>query len=150
MPSSFSAIKGCHVSLRPFGYSEHSIRLYAVMQKWAEAQTHFKKGINMRKPKDTKYAFRINKQDLEQIKNIAKRSNLSTTDYITKVALKEKITVIDGFKEFSYEVRRLGNNLNQIAKLSHSGIVNQEHFMQTTQDFKSIITKLSKISEVIS
>jgi hypothetical protein len=73
--------------------------------------------------KDTTVSLRLNKEDLAFIKQKAKTVNMNTSKYILTSALQKDIIVIPEIKEFRTELRRIGNNLNQIAILCNSGII---------------------------
>lgn len=102
----------------------------------------------MRKNKKARLSIAINQLDKEKIKANADKIGLNITDYVVGLALGDNIIFADGYQELNYEVHRIGNNLNQIAKLSHSGIINQDEFKQTQEDFRNAVNTLSKLSEV--
>lgn len=65
--------------------------------------------------------FRVTEEEAEQIKAKVKESGLSQKDYLMKVALGRKIQNTDGIKAVIPEIKRIGNNLNQIAKHMNEG-----------------------------
>ena len=67
--------------------------------------------------------FRITEKELQKIKEKAKKSNMNLTKYLTVCALKKDIVVIENLKEFQVELRRIGNNLNQLTRLCNEGII---------------------------
>lgn len=74
--------------------------------------------------KKYKYSFRVNEKDYKKIERNIKKSRLSITEYLTKSALNQDITVIDGIKDLVLEVNRIGVNLNQLTKLANQGKTN--------------------------
>jgi len=74
--------------------------------------------------KNHKYSFRVDDKDYEKIQKNIEKSKLSITEYLTKSALNQEITVIEGLKDLILEVNKIGVNLNQLTKLSHQGKVN--------------------------
>lgn len=72
--------------------------------------------------KDKQLNIRISQEDYNYIRERSKRANLTITGYVTKSALNKKILVADGYKEFVGELRKIGVNLNQIARNSNAGI----------------------------
>lgn len=75
--------------------------------------------INIKK--DTEFKFRIASSDLEKIKLKAKKANMSVSAYIILSALDKEIIVIDEIKEFTRQLSKVGNNLNQLTLLCHQG-----------------------------
>lgn len=67
--------------------------------------------------------FRITDKELQKIKEKAKRSNMNLTKYLTMCALNKDIVVIENLKQFQVELRRIGNNLNQLTRLCNEGII---------------------------
>ncbi len=67
--------------------------------------------------------FRITDKELQKIKEKAKRSNMNLTKYLTVCALNKDIVVIENLKQFQVELRRIGNNLNQLTRLCNEGII---------------------------
>lgn len=69
--------------------------------------------------RDNLIRFRVTDEELERLKKIIEKSNLSQQEFCRRAAFKEKIVVIEGFNEFRNEVSRIGNNLNQLTKAVH-------------------------------
>lgn len=85
----------------------------------AEAQTHFQGTEDDFMRKDTTFSIRISKEDLELIKQNAKKARMSQSDYVTYCCLGRQIVVIEGLKELAKELRAIGNNLNQLTALAN-------------------------------
>ena len=69
--------------------------------------------------KDTTFSIRISEEDLELIKQNAKKARMSQSDYVTHCCLGRQIVVIEGLKELAKELRAIGNNLNQLTTLAN-------------------------------
>lgn len=62
-------------------------------------------------------AFRIrNEKDYETIKNKIISSGMNSQHYLLSSALGQQITNTEGLKMLIPEIKRIGNNINQIAK----------------------------------
>lgn len=59
-----------------------------------------------------------------QIKNKVEQSGLSQQEYLIRACTNKKIIVIDGIRELTVELKRIGNNLNQIARACNEGKAN--------------------------
>ena len=83
--------------------------------------------------KDIKFSTRMASQDREAIKELAKQSGMSMSDYVTACCLGKQVVVIDGLKE----LRSIGRNLNQLVTLAHMGrvtVVDLESVRQVFSD----------------
>ena len=60
--------------------------------------------------------FRLSEEEAEQLKSKVEKSGMSQQEYLMKCALNKNVTNTDGLKEISIELKRIGTNLNQIAK----------------------------------
>lgn len=88
--------------------------------------------------KNKQLNIRISEQDYNYIKEKSKKANLTITGYVTKSALNKKIYVADGYKEFTGELRKIGINLNQIAKNSNAGINTNPDISEFQKDINLI------------
>ena len=73
--------------------------------------------------KDIKFSTRMASEDRETIKELAKRSGMSMSDYVTACCLGKQVVIIDGLKEVLKELKSIGRNLNQLVTLAHMGRV---------------------------
>lgn len=88
--------------------------------------------------KNKQLHIRISEQDYNYIKEKSKKANLTITGYVTKSALNKKIYVADGYKEFISELRKIGINLNQIAKSCNAGINKNPNVSEFQKDINRI------------
>ena len=70
--------------------------------------------------KDVKFSTRMASTDREAIKELAKQSGMSMSDYVTACCLGKQVVVIDGLKEVLKELKSIGRNLNQLGTLAHN------------------------------
>ena len=71
--------------------------------------------------KDVKFSTRMASTDREAIKELAKQSGMSMSDYVTACCLGKQVVVIDGLKEVLKELKSIGRNLNQLTTLANMG-----------------------------
>lgn len=88
--------------------------------------------------KNKQLNIRISEQDYYYIKEKSKQTNLTITGYVTKSALNKKILVADGYKEFTGELRKIGININQIAKNNNLGINTNLDLSKFQKDINNI------------
>ena len=71
--------------------------------------------------KDIKFSTRMASADREAIKELAKRSGMSISDYVTACCLGKQVVVVDGLKGVLKELKSIGRNLNQLTTLANMG-----------------------------
>lgn len=67
--------------------------------------------------------FRVNEKDYNYIKNQAIKSKTTLTDYLKYSALNKNIYVVNGLDDATKELAKIGNNLNQLTRLCHQGVI---------------------------
>ena len=71
--------------------------------------------------KDIRITFRVTPEDYERIKTKADRAHMSVSAYVRAAALRHKVVVVDGLKEYTHELKGIGRSLNQLTILAHEG-----------------------------
>lgn len=103
--------------------------------------------MNRARPKQI--VIRVSEKELEAIKKKVEQSGKSQQQYIIESLMQKKIVNMDGVKQLIPEIRRIGNNLNQIAKHMNEGkyptipevINNQEELNQIWRLLKQYLQK---------
>ena len=103
----------------------------------------------MKQIKDKNYAFRISAKDLDTIKKKSKKAKLTVTEYITQSALGKEIVIIDGLPEIVSQLKKIGNNLNQLTMLSHQGVINTVNLDETEESLTAIYWKINELTKVV-
>ncbi len=103
----------------------------------------------MKNAKNKNYAFRISERDLAEIKCKAKIAKLTVTDYITKSALQQEITVINGLPQMTSELKAIGNNLNQLTILANMDRLKVIDLSQIEEQLANIYSELKRALEVL-
>ena len=80
--------------------------------------------------KDIKFSTRMASEDREAIKELAKRSGMSMSDYVTACCLGKQVVVVDGLKEVLKELKSIGRNLNQLVTLARITVINLDGVRQ--------------------
>lgn len=65
--------------------------------------------------------IRVTEQELSAIDKKANKARLSRTDYLITCALGKEITLVEDLKPILADLRRIGNNLNQLTRLANMG-----------------------------
>ncbi len=78
--------------------------------------------MNRSRPKQI--VIRASEKEFEKIKNKVAKSKLTQNEYLLKSALNKEIIVIEGIRDLTIDLKRIGNNLNQLTRAVHEGKVN--------------------------
>ena len=65
--------------------------------------------------------IRVTEKELSVIDRKAARARLTRTEYLITCALGKEITLIEDLKPILADLRRVGNNLNQLTRLANMG-----------------------------
>lgn len=65
--------------------------------------------------------IRMTEENFERIKNKVAASGLKQQDYLLRAILNKPIVNTDGLREFSAQLKSIGNNLNQLTRLANMG-----------------------------
>lgn len=63
----------------------------------------------------------LSDRELESLKAKISKTPLSQSAFIRKCLLDRQMTVIPGIRDLTIEIKRIGNNLNQIARAVNEG-----------------------------
>ena len=88
---------------------------------------------------------RLTEEEKAHIVNMAKKANLSLTDYIVELSKLVPIVVPENVKPLLIELRRIGNNINQIATRANMDIYQRENFEGIRNELKKINDNLFEI-----
>ena len=112
--------------------------------------------------RDTFIKIRVTKSEKEQIRRKAKESNFTMSDYSRKLILKKKIAkpkyshedavmIATELREAKKELNKIGNNVNQIAKLANANpFLSDEDLNNLARirfDFDAIRTNLISLNK---
>ena len=97
--------------------------------------------------KDTTLSIRLSKLELDIIRAEAKKAHLSQSNYVTQCCLGQRVVVMDGLKEVLTELRRIGNNVNQLAVLSNMGKLHAANLDGVQQSLSEIGRALREMQE---
>ena len=94
-----------------------------------------------------RFSTRMASADREAIKELAKRSGMSMSDYVTACCLGKQVVVIDGLKEVLKELKSIGRNLNQLVTLAHMGRITVINLDSVRQAFSELCAAVRLILE---
>lgn len=94
--------------------------------------------------KTKRFNFRVTDTMDALIRKKAAEANMSITDYIVLCAIDKKVINYDGLHELTAQVKKLGNNVNQLLILSRQGRINTVNLTATQEELKKIYELLSE------
>jgi len=89
--------------------------------------------------KNKHFNFRVNEKEYNVIKTKIEKSKLNTSKYLLRTAMDKDIIVIDGLEEIIIQLRKIGNNINQLAKLSNQGRLTNVNLEDVKEEMKNAI-----------
>ena len=89
--------------------------------------------------------FRVTPEEKEIITRKALSSYRLVSRYLRDCALEKPITVIHGADEIAEELRRIGTNVNQIARLVNAGFIIEVNLTETREELKEIWRSLKSL-----
>ena len=91
--------------------------------------------------RNIRITFRADEKFKEKIKKQSEKANMSMISYIYNILSKKDINVIEEGKNIYFELHKIGNNVNQIARKLNSGIA-------TRSDIDEIYTVSKDINKI--
>ena len=88
--------------------------------------------------KNKHFNFRVNEKEYNKIKSKIEKSKLNTSEYLLRTAMDKDIIVIDGLEEIIMQLRKIGNNINQLTKLCNQGRLTNINLEDVKKEMKSI------------
>ena len=98
----------------------------------------------MRK-KPQSIAFRVTIEQYKMIKEKAKKSNLSITDFIVKSCFDKEIIIVNDVRELMKELHAVGRNLNQLttrANMKQLEVVDLKPTYMKLVEIYTVLTEL--------
>ncbi len=90
-------------------------------------------------------SFRVTPEEKEKIIEKAFTSYREPSMYLRDCALNKQIVVVPGADVVAVELRRIGNNLNQLAREVHAGFVSEIDLTETSEELKTVWQSLNAL-----
>lgn len=94
--------------------------------------------IEKKQNKNRHFNFRVNEKEYNKIKSKIENSKLNTSEYLLRTAMNKEIIVIEGLEEIIIQLRKIGNNINQLTKLCNQGRLRNINLEDVKKEMKSI------------
>jgi len=89
--------------------------------------------------------LRATPAELKIINEKAAKAKMTRTDYMIASAIGKHISVVEDFKPIIAEMKRIGNNLNQLTVLAHTGKIYTLSLEECEQFLKKMYSELYRI-----
>ncbi|MGM9647165.1 MAG: plasmid mobilization protein [Eubacteriales bacterium] len=93
--------------------------------------------------KTKRFNFRVSDTLDALIRKKAADAGMSITDYIILCAINKEVINYDGLNELTTQVKKLGNNVNQLLILSRQGKIKTVNLTTTQEELKKIYDLLA-------
>ena len=94
---------------------------------------------------DSRINIRVTKKEKELIEEKARKCKMTITRFIIKSCLKDKLVIIDGLDKIDAELRRVGNNNNQLTRLANERIIQEVNLKEVRQEVNQIWQLLKQL-----
>ena len=91
-------------------------------------------------------AIRVTEKEYEAICKKASRAKLDLTNYLIAAGMNKDIKIVEGITEMLPELKRIGNNLNQITVLAHTKKISAVNLEDATMEFRNIHAELQRLA----
>ena len=96
--------------------------------------------------KDNMIVIRVTRQEKERLIKKSQKAEMTLSEYLIEQGLERDIVIIEDVKNLVYELRKIGNNINQLTHLANSGRVKTVYLDGFKSDLKKIWNVLNCIS----
>ena len=90
--------------------------------------------------------IRVTKQEKERLIKKSQKAEMTLSEYLIEQGLERDIVIIEDVKNLVYELRKIGNNINQLTHLANSGVIKTVYLNEFKSDLKKIWNVLNCIS----
>ena len=96
--------------------------------------------------KDNVITIRVTKQEKEKLIKKSQKAEMTLSEYLIEQGLERDIVIIEDVKNLVYELRKIGNNINQLTHLANSGVIKTVYLNEFKSELKKIWNVLNCIS----
>ena len=90
-------------------------------------------------------AFRVTPEERAWIEKHSYGNYRVISDFVRDCIFEKDIVIINGLDEFSAELRRIGNNLNQLTRAVNAGIVRAVDLTETKEEVEKLWQSLNSL-----
>lgn len=99
--------------------------------------------MNRTRPKQI--VIRLTEEEFAKVKAQVEKSGLKQQDYLIRAITNKTISNTDGLKELVPEIKRVGNNLNQLSRKANEGyVIGVEQLEQAQKELSEVWQSLKQ------
>ena len=98
----------------------------------------------MKKNKTKRVTFRVTEDEYKKLEALSLKANRLISAYCRDCVFNKNITVINGIDDLVYQLRHIGNNLNQLTWNVNQGYLTAVNLEETKQELQKIYELLSE------
>ena len=110
---------------------------------------HEETEVNPMRKRNHVVPIRFSDHELSVIDANAKRANMSRTEYLVSAGMGKPIVILDDLKPTLTELRRIGNNVNQLTRKANSGEVYCVNLSEFSEQLGAITAGLCAIQKEV-
>lgn len=99
----------------------------------------------MARSKNNQIKFYVSDEELTRFKKNVEKSKLKQSEFLRIMAIDKKVIVIEGLDELVTQIRKIGVNLNQIAKVLNGGRI-----FECNKDLQLTQKELNRVWQVLN
>ncbi|MFL0269247.1 MobC family plasmid mobilization relaxosome protein [Candidatus Clostridium radicumherbarum] len=99
----------------------------------------------MSRSKNHQIKFYVSDEELHKLKENVGKSKLKQSEFLRTMVIDNEVIVIEGLDELVTQIKKIGANLNQIAKVLNSG-----NIFDCNKDLQLTQKELNKIWQVLN
>ena len=111
---------------------------------------HEETEVNPMRKRNHVVPIRFSDHELSVIDANAKRANMSRTEYLVSAGMDKPIVILDDLKPMLAELRRIGNNVNQLTRKANSGEVYVVGLNEINEQLGAVAVGLYAIQKEVS
>ena len=95
--------------------------------------------------KDKIVTIRVSQKEKKKLIEKSEVAKLSLSEYLIKQGLDKEMVIVDGLNEVVTELRKIGNNINQLTYLANSGIIHAVDLSEVKQEIGKVWNVISEL-----
>lgn len=95
--------------------------------------------------KDKIITIRVSEKEKRKLIEKSEIAKLSLSEYLIEKVFDKDIVIVDGLSEVIAELRKIGNNINQLTYLANSGRIYNVDFGEVKQELGKIWNVISEL-----
>ena len=99
----------------------------------------------MKQKKEKRITLRVTPEQYEAIQSKVETAQMSTGAYVRAAALRHRVMVIGGLKEFTHELKGIGRNVNQLVVLANMGKITVVYGDRLAEGYAQISEQLRQL-----